>query len=194
MTIGVPRVHGNGFIQVDLSPTTRLNVWGHPEIPHQAVSTQIHDHMFGFESRILVGVIANRRYQRCWGDKFLPHQAEPGGAGEDTDLKPLTRECDLINVGTVFYGGGDTYTLSAGEIHETVVIGPAATIITKLGDRRPGPATVYVPKGEVPDNQFRRQEHDTEFLWRLISDVLLEAHIVRLPVDQMHYLRQLRKR
>lgn len=192
--IGTPRVHGNGFIQLNLTSTTRLNIWGHPEIPKQVVSTQIHDHMFGFESRILLGVIGNRRYLRCCGNMYLPHQAAPSKDGEDTDLEPLVRECDLERAETVFYGPGDTYLMSPGEIHETVTLGPAATIITKVGERRPGPATVYVKKGEHPDNEFRRQQHEDGLLWRIISDVMLGAHIVRLPVDQMHYLRLLKER
>jgi hypothetical protein len=49
-----PRVHGNGFIQVDLTADTRLHVWGDKRIPRQNVYTPIHDHVFGFESTISV--------------------------------------------------------------------------------------------------------------------------------------------
>lgn len=47
-----PRVHGNGFIQLDVTPRTRLHFWS-PEIPRQKVATPIHDHVFGFVSYVI---------------------------------------------------------------------------------------------------------------------------------------------
>jgi hypothetical protein len=38
-----PRVHGNGFIQLDLPDGKRLHVWDE-DIPRQKVNTSMHDH------------------------------------------------------------------------------------------------------------------------------------------------------
>ncbi len=67
----VPRVHGNGFIQLDLTDRTRLHVW-HPSVPRQKVATQIHDHVFSFESCCIVGRLINVVY------KFI--ELSPGDA------------------------------------------------------------------------------------------------------------------
>ena len=41
-----PRLHGNGFIQLDLGDDQRLHIWSPDLPPAQRVSTQIHDHQF----------------------------------------------------------------------------------------------------------------------------------------------------
>jgi len=59
---GRPRVHGNGFVQLDLTERSRLHIWGDPRIPKQKVATPIHDHVFGFESTIIVGRVISLTY------------------------------------------------------------------------------------------------------------------------------------
>lgn len=82
-----PRVHGNGFIQLDLTDRRRLHIWGDPRIPRQRVPSTIHDHTFNFSSRVYRGQIIHREIA------LEPH---PDGAyrlyqavcrhGEDTRL------------------------------------------------------------------------------------------------------------
>ena len=62
-----PRVHGNGFIQVDLTHDTRLHVWGDKRIPRQNTYTPIHDHVFGFKSHLVVksSGFSSSRLIRC---------------------------------------------------------------------------------------------------------------------------------
>ena len=46
-----PRVHPNGFIQLDISPRKRFHIWAHPDIPQSGREDKeedIHDHVFGF--------------------------------------------------------------------------------------------------------------------------------------------------
>lgn len=41
-----PRVHPNGFIQLDISETDRLHVW-HPSLPYrQKTFSPVHNHIF----------------------------------------------------------------------------------------------------------------------------------------------------
>lgn len=59
--LGTPRLHGNGFLQMDLGDSNcRLNIWPYPAISGQTVSTQMHNHGFGFESQVLLGRVVNR--------------------------------------------------------------------------------------------------------------------------------------
>src|SRR5882672_5609107 len=60
-----PRLHPNGFIQLDLTEdlSKRLHVW--PDEPLQAQLTRhpIHDHSFDMKSEILAGCLANLIYE-----------------------------------------------------------------------------------------------------------------------------------
>src|SRR5580765_3414507 len=55
-----PRIHGNGFVQLDLTERRRLHVWGDSRIPRRLVPSQIHDHTFSFTSEIVIGQLVHR--------------------------------------------------------------------------------------------------------------------------------------
>src|SRR3546814_5268128 len=86
---GRPRVHGNGFIQLDLTERGRLHIWGDPRIPRQKTATPIHDHVFGFESTVVVGRLVNLVFSIVYCESggfevYAPSIRE----GEDTVLGP----------------------------------------------------------------------------------------------------------
>ena len=56
------RVHGNGFLQLDLPDDCRLHIFAHPALPSQRQSTHIHDRRFGFGSKVLRGRLVNVCY------------------------------------------------------------------------------------------------------------------------------------
>ncbi len=179
-----PRVHGNGFIQLDLDNRNRLHVWGDPRIPKQEVSTPIHDHVFGFRSEIIVGRLINMVY------KFAPN---PFGdyrvyesvvrKGEDTVLEGTPEHgrlyveySQMMSVDGISRG----YDILLGQIHESIAPdGPTATIITKDAPTRAQGASmaprVFIPIHLRPDNNFRRDSCDEKMLWQIISDVLEEV-------------------
>lgn len=85
-----PRVHPNGFIQLDLkTPESeewhegkqaghsgadlRLHIWNPPgvELPHQDTVNEIHDHVFDMRSTVVKGMLIQRLYE------FAPFQEEP---------------------------------------------------------------------------------------------------------------------
>jgi len=177
----VPRVHGNGFIQLDMTPTRRLHIWGHPDIPRQTVSTQLHDHTFGFRSRILMGNLEDVRLEAIPDPKgaYMTHRAVIRDK-EDTVLQPtgerVTMEITSVNV----YTAGDYYVMPSLAIHESKPRGLAVSIIEKTGPSlaQSGPSPrVFVHHGESPDNNFNRYAFPVEELWRIISDVLLKVRI-----------------
>lgn len=178
------RVHGNGFIQVDLPENKRLHVWGHPDIPRQVESSQIHSHRFGFESTILVGSLVNAVYKQHvvvdrkeYMDSELYDVYEPvQRTAEDTVL--IKREQAPISLSypsLAIYKAGERYSMNPKEIHETFVNQPTATLMTKLSvapdDYKP---EVFLPLGKTPDNGFNRYELDIneDRLWRIVMDVL----------------------
>lgn len=180
----VPRVHGNGFIQVDLSPETRAHFWG-PMIPRQKVSSPIHDHSFGFTSKVLAGEIIQIEYwplpvMRASHATHRVHTAQVR-AGEDTILVPTGDFVRLRCTQAFPVGRGhNTYRMLPGDIHETYAFCPAISVIEKDGMTlaQGGPAPrVFVPLGLEPDNEFRRDAFPPEHLWVSIQNVLaLFAH------------------
>jgi hypothetical protein len=182
-----PRVHGNGFVQLDITPRARLHVWGHRQIPKAKVETPIHDHIFGFRSWGLAGLLRNIIYDldptRDDFEMYKPRIRE----GEDTVLAPTgikvgvkTRKLDVI-VPKDDTGRGerlpDSYDMHPWDFHETQVEGSTATLILKDGDtlaQRPDgiQPTVLVPKGVKPDPEFSRYTAEPEQLWQIIREVL----------------------
>ncbi len=179
-----PRVHGNGFIQLDLTDELRLHVWGVPEIPRQKVASQVHDHVFSFRSMCHVGRMLNV----CWN--VIPSlgagshrlwQAQPADDGHDTRLVMMNEPPVFLShkITQVILPGKD-YHVFAFRYHESVPTEPTVTIIEKDGDtlvQDPGGyrPKVCVPVGVEPDNEFNRDGHDQILLWMIIDDTLRKA-------------------
>ncbi len=176
-----PRVHGNGFIQIDLTDRSRLHVWGDTRIPRQTVSTQIHDHVFGFESTIIVGRLINVVYEveTCEHGDYRVYVPEVR-KGEDTILKPTSMQVvvEPFHVDMIDWNSGNRkYGTMPFEFHESFAPdGPAATIIVKddLTQAQGAKAKprVLCPIGQEPDNVFNRYDADEDLLWRIIEDTL----------------------
>ena len=177
-----PRVHGNGFIQLDLTERSRLHIWGDHRIPKQKVPTPIHDHVFGFESTVIVGRVINVVYAvearehgdyRVYVPKIRVH--------EDTILEPTSMQvvADPIHVDmTDWQSSSRKYGIIPGEFHETVAPdGPAATIIIKDDDTQAQGNDKVLPRvlcpiTQEPDNEFNRYDADEDLLWRIIEQTL----------------------
>lgn len=176
-----PRVHGNGFIQLDIDDRRRLHIWGHPEIPRQLTRSPIHDHIFSFKSRCLVGRLANVNYHQ--------HIAPEGNwcvhvpqvrKDEDTILIPTQEKCFVVPASVEVIdarGPVQTYQMPAYTFHETFTDGPAATVIVKDGPTQAqggaGLPRVLVNVEDKADNDFDRYDcADPETLWKIIEEVL----------------------
>src|SRR5665213_567737 len=81
----LPRVHGNGFIQLDVDPVTRIHFWGHHEIPRAKPMTPVHDHVFDFTSAVTKGWVLNINYDSCLDPNGLydVNKAAPVTLGEN---------------------------------------------------------------------------------------------------------------
>jgi hypothetical protein len=195
-----PRVHGNGFVQLDLVGGTRLHLFGHPEVPHQESYTGIHDHRFSFESKILCGVLTNQVYAMGSGPPthhvYSPEPAKGPFAKcrardaypspldctypdcqcervptEDTDLIPTGEDVHLFKMVPQMYRPGQCYFFPWRELHETIADIPTVTIINKTEKHPDYDVRVMVPYGEKPDNNFKREAVlDEASLWRILFD------------------------
>jgi hypothetical protein len=171
-----PRVHGNGFVQLDLSQQVRLHVWGDPTIPKQSVDTPIHDHMFSFRSYVLMGKLLNRQFMwmtsRDVYDQVhathMVHRAQVREK-EDTVLGPTGETGRLVMESE--HVVTESYTMTPFAIHESVPMGVAVTVIVKDGKTlAQGGCSprVFVPIGVNPDNDFNRYAFEDKVIWDLI--------------------------
>lgn len=175
-----PRVHGNGFVQLDLRKdgSERLHIWGHPLIPQQSVRTGIHDHVYTVNSRILVGDIVDITWSVGESDADEStheiYTAVPRD-GQDTELvssgvyvQAIASCCNLHGESS----GRNRYSVLPGAFHSTIVSDPAATLMSKgpvdLGLVRP---RILVPTGTKPDNSFNRNSFSVPLLWGIIDEV-----------------------
>lgn len=184
------RVHGNGFLQVNLPDNQRVHLFGHPDLPRQAVPTPVHDHTWGFESRILCGLLINL----VWGfseDEFGgPHthyvcKYEPT-VGEDTRLIPIEQHTGYLTLlARGCFRADGSYTHYRGVLHETFSNEPTITLMTKNdmpdeGEVVPAPR-VLCRIGKEPDNSFTRYDLDESQLWAILKDAF--TFVQRVATD-----------
>lgn len=186
-----PRVHGNGFIQLDLDERVRLHVFGDPRIPHQKYPTPIHDHVFGFTSHILRGRLINIEYtEGSWPGPIeainLPvgafYEPQTRMLGEDLCEDTVLQQTDAGSYGLFVNDiqvihAGDHYRCEPCVLHESIAPEIAVTVIQKDGPTvLQGAAArprVFVPAGGQPDNEFNRYTAaPPEALWQIIREAL----------------------
>lgn len=170
-----PRVHGNGFLQLDLpEPDMRLHIWPEQKLATQKVYTGIHNHNFSFNSRILCGALTHIEYDGL--------QQSPIGLYQVYKTTPRDREDKGLVLASPYrynlkYGRffllpqGSYYSFKYGNFHDSRGNGLTATIMRKT---RVEPLTeVYVlcEQHEVPDNDFNRYQFKDEQLWPIVKQV-----------------------
>lgn len=181
------RVHGNGFIQIDLPENHRLHIWGHVNIPKQKRASTIHDHVFGFTSWLLHGSMINVLYET------LPATSESSNAyrvyepkvreGQDTELMPTDTYVHVRETLRQFLYSKpkrnylSSYHMSPFVFHDTIVVGPTITVIkkhnlTQAEGAKPIPRVLFVRSGDnSPDNDFNRYAFGPDVLWPIVADV-----------------------
>lgn len=181
-----PRVHPNGFIQLDLVPNSlgkraamfRLHVWPDGscgDIPRQSLPTVIHDHTFAIDSRVLKGSIINW----IW---WLRTNGGPTHEIWTAVYDNETRESVLTPTGRIYraektsgsvINKGSLYRVPCSIFHATSWRGLTATIMQKVvGSELDRDPRVLVPLGGKPDNSFQRYAVSEEVLWRYIEKAL----------------------
>jgi hypothetical protein len=166
-----PRIHGNGFLQVDLDERRRLHVWDH-RFPRQRTDSSIHDHAFSFDSRVLAGTLININFRELRGSNGRGHgwgtathntyavARDPQSQETRLRLMPNRRVC-LVPRSSVIVHAGDGYHMEEGVFHASFHLGTTVSVITKgrtdYADRL---ARVAVRVGERPDNDWVRGEQE----------------------------------
>jgi len=178
----VPRLHPNGFIQLDLTAdwSKRLHVWPDEELRAQKTRHPIHDHSFDMESEILTGCLTNLVYEfqaSEYNKQTMLYRAKRLPDTQETILVPATMKQNtgyLRLLRADIYRPSSRYTLHKFVLHDSIPHGLTATIMTKsrMSDYSP---LIAIPKGIEPDNDYRRDRVDTEILWSFIQRGLEKA-------------------
>jgi hypothetical protein len=128
-------LHGLGFIQVVLPSNQRLHIW-HPDLPRRNCfeHSAIHNHRFGFVSRVLKGVQKNVRVDlelaRDGSHTIISHngpRSEQGGR-----ISYPVAKCNVYEHAVESYGPGDEYNMPIHQYHHTPNSGVVVTLMRKL--------------------------------------------------------------
>lgn len=172
-----PRLHPNGFIQLNLTPdgAEHLHVWPSFSIKTQKTNHPIHSHIFDMESTVLLGGLRNETYSlmpssdnKVAGRLYQAHYAVLRGPN-DTILKPTyAKPCGLYVETIEEIKAGETYRLPSAVLHDSMPRGLTVTHMIKLANNINNPI-VMVPVGVEPDNEFVRERVDENMLWGIIN-------------------------
>jgi hypothetical protein len=128
-------LHGLGFIQLVLPGNQRLHIW-HPDLPRRNCfdHSAIHNHRFGFVSRVLKGVQKNVRVDlelaRDGSHTIISHngpRSEQGGR-----ISYPVAECNVYEHAVESYGPGEEYQMPVHQYHHTPNSGIVVTLMRKL--------------------------------------------------------------
>ncbi len=155
------QVHGNGILRIRLQDDLYLHIYD-PRIPRQKVRTDIHDHRFGFISKVLQGELTQIKYRTTLGPQggVKYRLAEVNGQVENGLRLTLTLE-ELIVIQNKTYKAGEEYSLHPQEIHQVFSPGFTITLLKKTEYSGIEPR-IFIPEGQVPDNDFDNSEKE---LW-----------------------------
>lgn len=132
-------LHGLGFIQVVLPGNQRLHVW-HPDLPRRNCfeHSAIHNHRFGFFSRVLKGVQKNVRVDielaRDGSHTIISHNGPRSEQG--SRISYPVAQCNVYERTVESYGPGDEYEMPAHQYHHTPNSGIVVTLMRKLEESK----------------------------------------------------------
>lgn len=178
----VPRVHPNGFIQIDVPGTDareRIHIWPAEKLPTQSVGTQIHDHIFNMASTVLKGALENivYRLRPSLTPEYDIYLGLYKNGPHDNTLLPthIGGRLEFEKKQTVL--SGHHYFLPAFVFHDSVpLIRPCVTYMTKTYVHAGRHPRVLARTGQTPDNSFSRHCMTPEALWEIIERSLRESN------------------
>ena len=178
---GRPRLHPNGFIQLDLveDKSLRLHVWPDSRLENQKTMHPIHDHSFDMDSTILTGCLTNLVYEfqpSEYNAQVTLYQAQRLAGSQDTVLAPAKLKLNtgylcLLGSFSKLYMPSAKYTLRKRLLHDSIAHGLTATLMKKTNVSTYSPL-IAVPAGVVPDNDYSREDIQEEVLWHFIKKAL----------------------
>lgn len=181
-----PRFHGNGFVQVYLSPRKRLDIW-HPDLPAIPTAGGVHDHRFSFTSTILLGKLQHDIYAVESADTDDPAlfrvdcgQPAPGPFTFSTAPPVCLGGCRATLLGSFTFPRGVSYSFERGKFHETKT--PSGlitmTLLTKVDEDPNHHSRVVRARADGPLGHAFAHDVSMPRIWRAIEDACAELRKV----------------
>jgi len=169
-------LHGLGFLQVKLSNNQRIHIW-HPELPKRKCFnfSSIHDHRFGFVSKVLIGTQINQFYRiipnstRHTHIAYL-HEGERTKYGNRPWIEDFRIDLELAGKRQIVKPGQE-YEVSPYIYHSTTSIETTVTLMTKTSEHDKGAHSLCNIE-VIPDVDFDRKQWPEEKLWKIFNQAL----------------------
>lgn len=156
---------GLGFIQVKLTDRMRMHFYT-KELPAIISKEEIHNHRYGFSSKILKGTLKQEAFSTCYGNDYIWEQ-ESCQEGVICETPPIP--CSIFCRETCVYKAGESYYIDHETFHR-VESDYAITFITR-GDYQKKFAEVIRPVGATKICPFS-QKVDEIKLWEIVEKML----------------------
>lgn len=163
-----PNWFGLGFIQLKITPDTRLHFW-HPELLADTPEEDLHDHRYRFTSSILVGELTHEEWmvnENPEGDhEVVQVSCKPGQEAPPTPLKRGL----LVPGSSYTMVAGSRYTFSEHGFHR--INATRAVTFLERGPVVKDYANVIKPVEGASVCPFERKIEE-DILWECIRDLL----------------------
>ena len=172
------RMHPYGFLQLALTDTAwrdsgyRLHVWSDELPPMKRPEFQVHDHIYGVRSQILLGELRDTQYivNEDPQGEYLLFKATP------EKLFNTKQKVSCTKRSVSYLSAGDKYFVPKGDFHSSESLTPlTATLFQKLdADLSRSPDVVgssYYEKTELLSDD---RTFDQRLAWRVIDTALEE--------------------
>lgn len=173
----VPRVHPNGFIQIDKPEAgkCRVHIWtAGDELPKQGSQHPVHDHIFDMRSEVLMGEMTNLLFDFARdGDPTHELHRARYRVAHDSTLLPTGERGRLEVSSKVRVPAGSAYWMPAFVLHESrVAVRPTVTLMVATKIYLPAKPVVAVPVGMKVDNAYDRHTLPASQLWDIVESVI----------------------
>ncbi|MEW9531418.1 hypothetical protein [Microbispora sp. NPDC049125] len=159
--------HPLGFVCLPLERAGELGVclhlWSATLPQARSTTSQVHCHSWDLVSHVLYGEVRNVHAVVTDAARDATHRVFEVVSTPDGDvIRPTGRTVRYAAGQAELFGPGDTYTLSAGAFHSSVIPegGEAATVA--LGRGRPGLGDLSLGPLGTPAHQVRRERLDDD--------------------------------
>lgn len=174
------RAHPLGFVLFDVASEglsrIRLHVWPASARTLHHSHAQIHDHTFSFRSRCLTGQIANWQYNVESSAQGPYQMYEVAYDNSSSSLRLLDGHWTATRVDESSYEAGETYQMSSGVFHRSVVPNSMLTatiMVTEGMENAPSPKVLVNKETELSET-FARATIESQVSSQLLAALTVE--------------------
>ncbi len=152
-----------------------MHIWI-PGLPTQRGGPFQHTHVFDFESRILMGTIAD-----------ITYSIQDNGQGEFVIVDAVCaqdacipnaghRRANLLEAESRVFQAGEVYTIPEGVFHKTELVTNTAITIMQKRNVRPSNPLLAIPIGtDIPSESFVRHQLDQQWAWSTVLQLVSQV-------------------